>query len=311
MSGGQNAFVWCTYRAWSFQVLESLLDLPGWRPALLVTTHDCRYDFSHFEACGVEVLRIAPERDLAEGGAGHRAILQCNARAVFHLGWSWLVPPALLDLCPNVTLHPGKLPLDRGGSPIQNQIRNGETWSYANLMLLGPQLDAGPVYLRQRFSLEGDDIGQVWARMISAGAKLCREFLLQLAAGVAQAVPQEDRPSSCYRRVKPSDAVLSPSAMSARKMYDIIRAHNETDPNTYVRPALLPLGTRAMVIERASLGRPPAGVALHPAQPPADDDTFFAQCHEVNDGAAAFVLHGADGTPLYLSRVQLRTGGRQ
>jgi len=35
---GERLFIWCTYRDWSFHVLEGLLDLPGWRCGLIVTT---------------------------------------------------------------------------------------------------------------------------------------------------------------------------------------------------------------------------------------------------------------------------------
>src|SRR5881397_3890212 len=139
-TAASNGFVWCTYRDWSFRVLDGLLDLSDWTCSLVVTTLDCRTNLLRFEERGIPVMRIDARQDLKKNGCGYEAMAALRPKAIFHYGWSWLVPQPVLDLCPNVTLHPGKLPKDRGGSPIQNQIRNGETWSHANIIKLVPGL---------------------------------------------------------------------------------------------------------------------------------------------------------------------------
>ena len=41
-------------------------------------------------------------------------------------GWSWIVDNIFVDKYTSIMLHPSPLPKYRGGSPIQNQIINGE-----------------------------------------------------------------------------------------------------------------------------------------------------------------------------------------
>jgi folate-dependent phosphoribosylglycinamide formyltransferase PurN len=301
-----NTFIWCTYRDWSFRVLDGLLDVSGWSCSLIVTTLDCRSDLSRFEKRGIELIRIDGRKDLKEGERGHNAIAALRPNAIFHYGWSWLVPQGVLDLCPNVTLHPGKLPKDRGGSPIQNQIRHGETWSYANLIQLAPGLDEGPIYLRERFSLEGDDADAMWSRMTATGAMLARQFLAGLAAGTLKPEPQDNGVEpAVYKRVRPEAACLCPETQTARAMYDIVRAHNETDANTYVVKAWLDTGQYRLVIDRAGIGAPSLAVNGRSWNLLAEawcEDRLFDVAFRVNNGDDSAFIAGCDGIPLFLTR---------
>jgi len=303
-----RTFVWCTYRDWSFQVLEALLDLKGWRCGLVVTTHDCRYDFTAIEAARVAVMRIDPRTGLKSGADGFSAICDLRPSAVFHYGWSWMVPEALCRICPNVTLHPGKLPRDRGGSPLQNQIRNGEDWTYANIMELAPGLDEGPIYDRARISLVGDDVDAVWARMIASGALLTRKFLRDLANGQAVAEKQDvSVEPTIYRRVSQAASRLDPATQTARFIYDLIRAHNETDANTYVRPAFLDIGSRRLLILRATLAAPERVRTISDGDPTWNEEAAFELCHRINNGEAVMSLVAADGAEVFVTRCRIRT----
>ena len=52
-------------------------------------------------------------------------------------GWSWIIPNSILTKYYSIMLHPSPLPKYRGGSPIQNQIINGETRSAVTLFKIG------------------------------------------------------------------------------------------------------------------------------------------------------------------------------
>jgi methionyl-tRNA formyltransferase len=302
-----RTFVWCTYRDWSFQVLEALLDLKDWRCGLVITTRDCRYDFSVIEAAGVPVMRIDPRTGLKAGADGFAAVRDLHPSAVFHYGWSWIVPEALCQICPNVTMHPGKLPRDRGGSPIQNQIRNGENWTYVNVMELVPGLDEGPVYSRARISLAGEDVDAVWARMIASGALLTRKFLQEIGEGRAFAEQQDASiEPTIYKRVTPAASRLDPATQTSRFIYDAIRAHNETDPNTYVRPAFLELGNRKLITLRATLAAPDSVHAISATDPAWNEETAFDMCHRVNNGEAVVAVAAADGAKVFVTRCRIQ-----
>lgn len=300
-----RSYIWCTYREWSFQVLEGLLDLAGWRCDAIVTTPECLVDLDWFRSKGIPVVRIDPKTGFRPGGAGAALVDEMKPEAAFWYGWSWIVPTNILNQCYNTTLHPGKLPKDRGGSPIQNQIRNGETWSYANLIELVEGLDEGDIYTRERFSLEGDEVDAVWARMVSAGVIATRRFLAQITDGSVTATPQDSTVEpTIYKRVQPADAELKAAQMTAHAMYNIVRAHNETDPNSYVVRAWLEINGQHYTIDRASLNAPDCNRSVDLGQPLNEDP--YALAHSVNNGETAVFVSGKDGKRLYFTRYNTR-----
>jgi len=310
MTMADKTYVWCTYRDWSFKILEGLQDLDGWKTGLIVTTPECKYDFFRLEQRGIPILRVNPKKDLKEGQVAYNTLKELKPATVFHNGWSWIVPKEFHEMCPNVVLHPGKLPKDRGGSPIQNQILNGETWTYNNLMEVGEGLDEGKVYDRTPILLDGE-ADDVWARMTATGLILCRDYLRNVAAGTARAEPQQGEPI-VYKRVTPERSLITPNRnLTARQIYDIVRAHNETDPNSYIVPARIAVGGKhELVIDRATLDdrvaqRASAIITLTP-ELILDADGLAALCTNVNKGEFALALNGSDSKPVYLTRVYVR-----
>jgi methionyl-tRNA formyltransferase len=305
----RTTFIWCTYRDWSFRVLEGLLDIPSWNCSLIVTTHNCQYDLSPFERRGIEILRIDPRNDLKSDGIGFQAIKAGKPAVIFHYGWSWLVPECVLDLCLNVTLHPGKLPKDRGGSPIQIHIRNGETWTFANIIQLVPALDEGPYFLRERISLEGDAVDSVWARMITAGTLLSRQFLADFLADKAAPNSQDSTiEPTMYKRVRPEDAEIHPNTQDSHQVYNIIRAHNETDPNTYVHSAYLDYGANRLIIDRAMLLPPPhvdTVATYNLTERSFSTDQLVDIAHQVNNNLAIAFVTASDKTPVFLTQIRV------
>ena len=75
-------------------------------------------------------------------------------------GWSWIVEDRFVEQYNSIMLHPSPLPKYRGGSPIQNQIINGEEISSVTLFKMNKNLDSGDIYKQLTFSLTGklDDI---------------------------------------------------------------------------------------------------------------------------------------------------------
>ena len=75
-------------------------------------------------------------------------------------GWSWMVEETFVNNYESVMLHPSPLPKYRGGSPIQNQIINGEKIGAVTLFKMNEGLDKGDIYQQLPMSLTGtlDDI---------------------------------------------------------------------------------------------------------------------------------------------------------
>ena len=305
----KKTYVWCTYREWSFNILEAIQNLDDWKAGLLVSTQKCIYDFEPLKKRGIPILKIDPKdakKDFQKGGRVYEEIIKLKPETIITSGWSWIIPKEFLDFRPCVTYHPGKLPKDRGGSPIQNQMRNGEKWTYVNVMKQEPGLDEGPVYLKRKILLDGyaDD---VWRRMTSAGVSLTKEYLQGIGSGSLNPETQSNEEPTIYMRVKPEDAELKPSEQTAYQMFNIVRAHYETDPNSYVVPAYVNLHQSTKIeIYKSSLdnefNRQEFFIDLNKDYGN-DIHTLF---DKTNNNELTIVLNDKNNSPLYITQANIK-----
>jgi methionyl-tRNA formyltransferase len=154
-----------------------------------------------------------------------------------YYGWSWLVREPILSNHICVCLHPSKLPMYRGGSPIQNQIISGENESSITVFRMGVGLDDGPIYQQIFMSLEGE-IKDIFWRMQDTGKVITRNLITDLINDDLFFNPQvspENYPP-CVRR-KPCQSELKLEKiekMSFNQLNNFIRALTDPYPNAYV-----------------------------------------------------------------------------
>lgn len=305
----RKKYVWCTYREWSFKILEAIQDIEDWETGLIITTDNCLYNTDKFKNKNIPVLEVEPKqakKEFQKGGIAYEAIIRLQPETIITPGWSWYIPKEILSFKPCVTYHPGKLPKDRGGSPIQNQIRNGESWTYVNVMKQEEGLDEGSVYLKRKISLDGyaDD---VWSKMTSAGVLLTREFLQGMASGSLKPEAQADEEPILYKRVESEDAELKPSEQDVYQMLNIIRAHYEKDPNSYVVPAYINIDNNIKLeVYRASL-ESELNMEKKFISPNEDyGDEIHQIVNSTNNCELKLILKDRNGDYLYLTQINVR-----
>ena len=71
---------------------------------------------------------------------------------VFIYGWSWIISNKIIDKFLCICLHPSKLPLFRGGSPIQNQILRGINKSAVSIFKMNKYIDRGDIFMQKELS---------------------------------------------------------------------------------------------------------------------------------------------------------------
>ena len=123
---------------------------------------------------------------------------------VLFYGWSWIIPSSLINDFNCVMLHPSPLPKYRGGSPIQNQIINGETEGAVTLFLMDEGVDTGPIINQKKISLEGS-LQNIFERIIDVGVELTLNFLKD---GYSLKAQDHSKASSFKRRL-PKESEIS------------------------------------------------------------------------------------------------------
>lgn len=150
-------------------------------------------------------------------------------------GWSWIVEGALVNDYESIMLHPTPLPKYRGGSPIQNQIINGETMGAVSLFRMTEGLDKGDIYQQLPLSLTGT-LNEIFRRISDLGFSATCNII----EGKYTLIPQDDSESTYYKRRSPKDSEITQHELqnsSAEYLNNKIRMLNDPYPNAYLKTA--------------------------------------------------------------------------
>jgi methionyl-tRNA formyltransferase len=139
-----------------------------------------------------------------------------DPRYIFFLHWSWRVPPEVTENYECVCFHMTDLPYGRGGSPLQNLILEGHRHTYLTAFKMVTEMDAGPVYLREHFCLEGS-AEEILIRACRLSAQMI-EHIIRL-----QPVPQPQvGKAETFKRRKAHESRI-PELPSLQRLHDFIR----------------------------------------------------------------------------------------
>jgi len=84
----------------------------------------------------------------------------------------------VLNFAPTINIHPSDLPKYRGAAPMSTAIYNGDTESAVCLMQVSAEVDAGDVFMRQKFMIgENDTIIDVEKHVGEISADMLSEYL--------------------------------------------------------------------------------------------------------------------------------------
>ena len=104
----------------------------------------------------------------------------------------------VLSSAPCINIHPSLLPKYRGPSPIRTAIYNGDTQSGVCLMQVTPELDAGDIYMCQKFNIGIDDTNEDIENIVSKiGSEMLIEYLQKPCA--YPALPQIGEPTFTHK----------------------------------------------------------------------------------------------------------------
>jgi methionyl-tRNA formyltransferase len=113
-----------------------------------------------------------------------------------------LVPPDVLDAAPRppLNVHPSLLPRHRGAAPVASTILSGDAEGGVTLMVMTPQLDAGPIVAQWRVPLTGHEATpELEARLADLAAEVVPEQLERWAAGSIETVLQDESRATLIR----------------------------------------------------------------------------------------------------------------
>jgi methionyl-tRNA formyltransferase len=113
-----------------------------------------------------------------------------------------LIPADLLAVAPRqpLNVHPSLLPRHRGAAPVASTILSGDEHAGVSLMVMTPDLDAGPIVAAWPASLKGrETTPELEARLADLAAEVVPGQLARWAAGPIESTPQDESQATLIR----------------------------------------------------------------------------------------------------------------
>jgi len=141
---------------------------------------------------------------------------EIKPRYIFFLHWSTIIPDIILNNYECVCFHMTDVPYGRGGSPLQNLIVSGHRKTKMTALKMIPELDAGPVYLKEDLSLEGS-AEEIYIRATYVSAKMIKKII----KNEPSPIPQKGDIVKFKRRNSSQSQI--PTSLSLCQLFDFIR----------------------------------------------------------------------------------------
>lgn len=145
-----------------------------------------------------------PER--LRSDEGRSVVLDFGPDGILLASYGQLVPREILGAAPRppLNVHPSLLPRHRGAAPVAATILAGDTVGGVTLMVMTPQLDAGPIVAQWPVALEGrESTPDLTRRLAQLAADEVPVELQRWADGELAVIPQDERaatPAPLFRR---------------------------------------------------------------------------------------------------------------
>jgi len=146
-------------------------------------------------------LRVETPRRL-RSDAGRALLTEFAPDGLLLVSYGQLVPADLLAVAdrPPLNVHPSLLPRHRGAAPIASTILAGDAAAGVSLMVMTPELDAGPIVAQWSVPLTGRESSpDLEARLAALAADVVPPELERWARGPISAHPQDERAATMIR----------------------------------------------------------------------------------------------------------------
>jgi len=170
------------------------------RPLLLLSSRPWNSGLAHRLSRRLD-LRV--DSITAPSQLTREAVAAIDPQWIFVPHWSHLIPESIWGPWPTVIFHMTDLPYGRGGSPLQNLIKRGNSSTMLTALRCGPGLDTGDVYLKHPLSLHGS-AEEIFLRTDS----LIEQMIERIVREVPVARPQHGEPV-LFRRRRPAQSNLA------------------------------------------------------------------------------------------------------
>ena len=163
-------------------------------------------------------------------------IKKVNAELFIVVDFGKIIPQKIIDMpvLGTINIHPSKLPLYRGPSPIQSAILNGDKKTAISIMLIDKKMDHGPILAQKSINItESDTSETLFHKLSMESADFLIETLKRYINNEIKAKPQNHTKSTYTKIITKEDGKVDFNK-SAKEIHNMVRAFYPW-PGTYTK----------------------------------------------------------------------------
>ena len=206
------------YRNWAYKILSNNLKKIRKKNVILITNKKPEFNIKKLK---IKKFKIDPKNNILI----YKILKKNQIDIAFFYGWSWFVSNKVIDNFLCICLHPSKLPLFRGGSPIQNQILRGVYDSAVTVFRMNKKIDQGQIFMQKRLSLKGD-IKKILFNISKIGTKITFKLLSEFNKKKIVFYKQKGKKSFYKRRTEKDNQknLNDLKKITYRQLHDYLRS---------------------------------------------------------------------------------------
>lgn len=142
-------------------------------------------------------------------------IAQLGASLGIVIAYGKIIPQELIDIFPLgiVNVHPSKLPMYRGPSPMQYALLNGDTETAIDIMQIDAGMDTGDVLFEKVVQIESSEDYEMLQKRISIeGAQFLAQKIPDILSGNINPIPQDNSLATYSKMISRDDALFEGSS---------------------------------------------------------------------------------------------------
>lgn len=158
----------------------------------------------------------------------YQEIIDLNPDIIITAAYGQLVGMKLLNSPKyrSINVHASLLPKYRGGAPIHEAIKNGESTTGVTIMYMEKAMDAGDILgVKEVPILENDNCGTMFEKLSYAGRDLLMEVLPLLIEGKITPIKQNELDATFAYNVTKEEELVDFNK-TAKEVFNHIRAYN-------------------------------------------------------------------------------------
>lgn len=137
-------------------------------------------------------------------------IKQLNPDIMVSCSYGQILSQEVLDIAPVINVHASLLPKYRGAAPINWAILNGDNETGITIMKTVLALDAGPIILQEKFSInQNENSNDLIKKLSTFGAEVLIKALELIKNGKAKYTPQDDSKATLAPMLKKEQGLIN------------------------------------------------------------------------------------------------------